>query len=453
MTERVSVVGLGKLGLCLAACFAKTGIETIGVDVEEHVVQSVNKGISPLVEPGLQELISSLGGKQLRATLSHQEAIDNTDMTFILVATPSNQDGTFSNRYVESTLQSLSQALARNGKAHHLFVISSTVAPGSTENSFVPLIEKHSKRTLHSGFDVCYDPDFVALGDVVRGFLEPELIVIGETRQEAGERLEALHGKVCQNHPHIARMSIISAELAKVSLNAYITLKISFANVLANICEKVPGADVDAITRAIGVDKRISPYYFNGGLSFGGTCFPRDTKAFIALCKKHLQNAELIETVERVNEFQDQHLAELVLEQAAAMRGKSVGILGLSFKANTPVITESPAIKLITRLLKHDLRIVVYDPLAMGNTKALFNEQIEYVSSAKECLECASYCVITNRLDEYRLAAENYASDRPLTILDCWRLLDPAKLSHRIRYIAWGYAPQTSPGRAEAAAG
>ena len=446
MVNIVSVVGLGQLGLCLAACFAEKGFDTIGVDLEERVVNSVNSGVSPIVEPGLGELISKLGGTKLRATLSHKEAIGETDVTFVVVATPSNPDGSFSNRYVEAALGSLSTAFRESEKKYHLFVISSTVVPGSTEGSFIPLIEKVSRRKLNADFGVCYDPDFVALGEVIKGYLRPELVVIGESSKRAGDQVEAIRRRVCENEPHIARMSIVSAEIAKVSLNSYITLKISFANMLANICEEIPGADVDAITEAIGVDKRISPYYFRGGLSFGGTCFPRDTGAFIAVADQYGNDADLIKAVEKVNKYQDQHLVDVVMRHVATLESRTVGILGLSFKPNTPVITESPAIKLIGELLKHDLRIVVYDPLSIENTKALFNEAIEYVSSAEECLAQSSLCVITHRSDEFKLAVESYLPTAPLTLVDGWRMIDPDRLDKRVKYVPLGRALWTNDG-------
>ena len=440
MTERISVVGLGKLGLPLAACLADRGFETLGVDMQERIVNAVNNGVAPIVEPGLQEIIATVGGKQLRATLDHQKAIENTDITVILVATPSNPDGSFSNRYVESALRSLATAFRESKKEYHLFVISSTVMPGSMEGSFIPLIEQVSGRTLDRDFGVCYDPDFVALGNVINDFLNPDLVVIGESSPQAGERMEAVHRKLCLNEPHIGRMSIISAEIAKVSLNAYITLKISYANMLANLCEQIPGADVDAITQTIGMDKRIAPYYFRGGLSFGGTCFPRDTWAFIKLAERNGNEATLVRAVEQVNEYQDKHLVKVVLREVAACgnASKTVGILGLAFKPDTPVITASPSIRLIEELLKHDLRVIAYDPLATENTKSLFNDSIDYAGSAQECLAQSGVSVVTHRSPELKQAIENYVADSPLTLIDGWRMVDPAQLDQQVRYVPLG---------------
>lgn len=438
MSERISLVGLGKLGLCLAACYADAGYEVLGVDIEEQVVDSINRGVAPLQEPGLDELIAKYGGKQLRATTNHKEAIETTDITIILVATPSNPDGSFSNRHVEAALEALATTYGKSKKTRHLFIISSTIMPGSIEESFIPIIEKYSGKKFNLDFGVCFDPDFVALGNVVKGFKRPDLVIIGESAPEYGKQVEALHHKMCENEPVVSHMSLTSAEIAKVCLNAYITTKISFANSVANLCEKIPGADVDAITKAIGADRRISPYYFQGGLSFGGTCFPRDTKAYITMGNKCNIQIELLQAVERVNKYQDQHLAEMVLREALKGGHRSVGILGLAFTPNTPVVTESPAIKLIRELLKNDLRVVAYDPLAISSAKAILGSAIEYVHSAESCLKQARLCVVTLRLAEFTQALENYAPPDPLTIIDCWRIVDPSKLNRQINYIALG---------------
>ena len=447
MIERISLVGMGKLGLCLASCFAEKGFLTIGVDTEEGVVDHVNRGLAPWHEPGLDEMLARHGGKTLRATRHHSEAIEQTDITFILVPTPSNSDGSFSNRFIESSLRSLSESLKASKKEYHLFVISSTVMPGSTDEKFIPILEKVSGRKLNIGFGVCYDPDFVALGNVIKGFLRPDLVVIGETSSAAGAKVEAIHRRMCENEPIISHMSIINAEMAKVCLNAYITLKISFANSIANLCERIPGADVDAITKAIGADKRISPYYFQGGLAFGGTCFPRDTRAYITLADKYNVQAGLIRATEHVNQYQNRHLLEVILGAMDTRENKTVGMLGLSFTMNTPTVTESPAIKLINELLKKDLRVVAYDPVAIDEARRVFGSAVEYVHSPHSCLSNADIAIITLRYPEIKKAIEDYIPINSLTLVDCWRLIDPTKLNDRIQYVPLGrsLSPETYP--------
>ena len=442
MKDSVSVVGLGKLGQPLAACFAARGFETIGVDIDERVVNSINRGVATVIEPGLQELIVT-AGRRLRATRNHEEAISKTNVTFILVATPSDPDGNFSNKYLESALKPLATSLRDNSKEYHLFVVNSTVMPGSTEESLIPIIEEHSGRKLNIGFGVCYCPELIALGSAIRDFLNPDFVVIGQSNDRDGDRVASIYKRLCENDPPIFQMPIIDAEITKVSLNCYLTLKISFANSLANICEKVPGADVDVITEALGADKRILPYYLRGGLSFGGTCFPRDTKAFIAFARRLGNDAELIRAVEKVNEFQDQHLAEVVLSHVASTSDKKVSILGLAFKPNTPVIVESPAIKCINELLERGVEVSVYDPLAMENTRAVFGDRIKYAASTRDCISQSSVCVITTPSEEFRHIDDSYIAHNPTTIIDCWRIVEPARLGKRTKYVALGRSGST----------
>lgn len=441
MADSVSVVGLGKLGLGLALCFATSGIKTLGVDVNEDVVNAINDGSSPIIEPGYQELISELG-TNFRATMSHAEAIEKTDFTFILVATPSIGDGRFSNRYVKSALRSLAEAFGKSKKAYHLFVISSTVVPGSTEKTFIPLIEQFSGRKYRKDFDVCFDPDFVALGTVVKDFQRPDLVIIGESSAEAGERVAAIHRQMCKNDPPIHRMSLISAEVAKVSLNAYVTTKISFANTLANLCERIEGTDVDAITSAIGVDRRISPYYLKGGLAFGGTCFPRDTKAFITISRQFGIDPVLISAVEDVNNLQNRHLADIVREHLG--EEKKVSILGISFKDNTPVIEASPAVHLIQEMVIDDVDVTVFDRISMESIRTVFDDEISYATSVEQCLSSSPVCVVTLMSKEYKDAVESFVPALPIVLIDCWRQIDVEKVHENIRVVAIGRAAKSS---------
>ncbi len=438
MSKKISLVGLGKLGLPLIACMTKAGYETIGVDIAEHVVDAVNRGECPIPEPGLGELIAKYGGKELQATLDHSRAMKETDVTYILTATPSNPDGSFSNRHVEAALTSLAKAFAEVDKDYHLFVISSTVVPGSTLGSFIPLIEELSGKKLGQDFGVAFDPDFVALGNVVKDFLNPDLVIIGQTDDKAGSIVEEIHHRVCENEPKVSRMSIVNAEIAKVCLNAYITTKITFANTISNLCERIPGASCDEITGGIGWDKRISPFYFSGGLSFGGTCFPRDTKAFKQIANRYGMEPTLIEAVDIVNDFQDQNLAERALKELEGCSNKTVGIMGLAFKENTPVITQSPAIKLIQALLDKGVSVVAYDPMASDAAKVLFDGQIEFVDSENAVMDMCGLCVVTLRSKQFKTAVEAFEPTEALRVLDCWRMLDVDSLHASFEYVELG---------------
>lgn len=434
----ISVVGLGKLGLPLAACFADSGFKVIGVDVNKEVVDAINQGVSPIIEPGLDDIISRLGGNRLIATLNCNLAMEETDVTFILVSTPSNNDGSFSNRYIEEALATLAIAFKKCNKQYHVFVISSTVTPCSTENSLIPIIEQYSGKTLNRDFGVCYNPDFVALGNVISGFKRPELVVIGESNPKDGQLVGRLHSAMCENAPPIKRMSIINAEMAKVSLNAYITVKISFANSLANLCEQIPGANVDEVTNAIGLDHRISPLYLKGGLSFGGTCFPRDTRAYISISEKYGVPSDLIKAADKVNRIQDEHLAGKVLDAAKSYKNCQVAVLGLSFKPRTPVVVESPGVKLVHRLLEQKIKVIIYDELAADQVRKVFNNDILYAESLPDCLRTADVIVVTHMSRTFKETIEHFSPERQKTIIDCWRDIDPSKLSDSFIHIPLG---------------
>jgi UDPglucose 6-dehydrogenase len=218
-------------------------------------------------------------------------------------------------------------------------------------------------------------------------------------------------------------------------------MKISFANTVANLCERIEGTDVDAITNAIGADKRISPYYLRGGLAFGGTCFPRDTKAFMTISRQFNLDPILLAAVEEVNIQQNKHLAVIVKNYLA--EENKVSILGIAFKDKTPVTEASPAINLIQELVIDDVDVTVFDPLAMENARTIFDDEISYANSIEECLASSPVCVLTLLSKAYKAAIESYSSDKPLTIVDCWRQIDANKISEKIKIVAIGRADST----------
>lgn len=444
MKRSVSVVGLGKLGSGLAAVLADAGMRTVGVDTCDELVRAINGGEVYDVEPALRTLIGRHGGKNLIATTRHADAIEGSDLSFLVVGTPSNEEGHFSNEHLESALAGLAGALSNSKKPYHVFVVSSTVTPGAIEGTLIPLIERHSGRKLNHGFGVCYDPEFVALGAVVRGFREPDLVVIGESEKRAGDEVEKIHRQICVNKPVIRRMSIANAELAKVALNVFLTLKITFGNLLSRLCEDIPGADTDVITDAIGQDRRIAPAYLKGGLSFGGPCFPRDTRALGALLRRHSLDAVLVDVLNRLNEEQDAHLLRQTLKAANEAGGGTIGVLGLSFKPGTAVITDSASITLIRSLVEAKRQVVAYDPHAIEPARAVFGDRIRYAASAADCLEASRVCVLVNTESAFRNAIEEYRGAEPKTVVDCWRYLEAARLPANVRSVELGRGPQVA---------
>jgi len=437
MNPTVSIVGLGKLGLGLATVFADAGFRTLGVDVNSELINKINAADGSGFEKDINELVGRHGGSSLIATHSHERAIRETDVTYVLVATPSDDQGHFSNTFLEQAFRSLAEKLASDSKPYHLFVVGSTVTPCAIEDAIIPVIESCSGRKLNEGFGVCYVPEFVALGAVVKGFRQPDLVIIGESDEQSGQRLETIHRKILRNSPAIRHMSIRNAEIAKVALNVFLTVKISFGNTIANLCERIPGADPDAIADAIGCDRRISPHYLRGGLSYGGPCFPRDTRALTALSRDHGYSPILIEATDKVNAYQDKHLLESVLRAHQEVPGP-IGILGLSFKPDTSVITESAALKLAHELVQRKIQVIAFDPLALPHVHHVLCDRIQYANSAADCLARSGVCVVANSERSYKEVVETFRPSEPKVIFDCWRLLDRSKLHENFYYQALG---------------
>jgi len=436
--SKLSFIGLGKLGACSAACFAYRGFQIIGVDNNIDIVDAINNGEAPVYEPRLQELMT-VSKNRFKATQDYEEAIKESDVTFLIVPTPSRKNGYFSDKYLQDALKHLSLALKKVNKEYHLFIVTSTISPGTLEGNLIPLIESVSEKKLNKDFGVCYNPEFIALGSVITGLLNPDMVLIGESNKVAGDKLEQIYNVFCENKPYIARMSIISAEIAKISLNSYITMKISFANTLSNICEVIPDADIDSITEALGADKRIAPYYLKGGPSYGGPCFPRDNRAFAAFAQKYGCDATLAKATDRVNQFQMDHLVKRVLAHITDSSSNNiVSVLGLSYKPDTPVIEESPAIKLIEELLKKDVEVIVYDQLALANARAHFGDSILYASSVKDCCLKSPMCIITTQTEEFKSINDSFIVHEPTTIIDCWRMIDSSRFSKKVKYVALG---------------
>lgn len=429
--NKISFIGLGKLGLPLATCMAKNGIKVVGLDINSRVVQDLNNVKAPFYETDLQNNIE-LAKDNAIYSLDYDLTKD-TDTTVILVNTPSNKkDGSFSNLYIEQALVETCKRLA-NKSEYHLFVISSTVMPGSIQESFIPLIESTTNWKLNQQYGLCYIPDFVALGTIIRDFENPEIVILGQSDDKAGDKALQIYSKVFVNNPPIKRMSLAEAEIAKISLNAYICTKISFSNFLSRVCEKFDGVNVDNITESIGIDKRISPHYFKGGLSFGGTCFPRDTWAFMKMSQKLGMNAYHIEAAEKINQEQDKHLLNKVLKAVSDNNlSNEISILGLGFKNNTPVINESASIKLIDKLLGMNYKIHVYDPIeeAVLNTKNVFSDRIVYHDTPQECVQKTKLCILVNNNKKYQNLLE-WIKDGFL--IDCWRSFEDK--NNQIYYI------------------
>ena len=307
---KVSVFGLGKLGAPMLATFAEKGLEVIGYDLSEKAVSEINDGFSSIVETDLQELLDR-NKARYNATNSAVEAVHNSEASFIIVPTPSGDDDLFINDYVIACIEDIGAAL-KSKDGYHLVVITSTVVPGATASVIQPTLEEFSGKKVGEDIGLCYNPEFIALGTVIRDMLYPDIILIGESDDRAGSMLQDIYEKTTNSDPICHRMNFNEAEIAKIAVNTFVTTKISYANMLADFCDKVGNADVDKVTNAIGDDSRIGRKYLKGGVGYGGPCFPRDNKAFAALGRKLGVNTNLASSTDNINEYQSERLSSFV---------------------------------------------------------------------------------------------------------------------------------------------
>lgn len=363
----ISFIGLGKLGLPLSTCFGKNGLKVFAIDKNEKLIEDLRSGTLSWTESGIQENLS-LSAPNMTYTDSY-DCISETSVSVVLVNTPSNaKDGSFSNIYVEQTLVEIAKRMRRN----HTIILSSTVMPGSILEDFIPLVENISGLSLAKGeFGFAYVPDFVALGNVIRDFENPDFLVIGCDSEKTFQETKNIYSRIVRNDCPILKRSLPETELIKVSLNAFITTKISFANFLGLMARRMSGdINIDNVTSAVGMDKRIGTRYFSSGVSYGGTCFPRDTWAFIKCAQKVGLESFHMFANEKINQLTDE---EWLAEIYRASKDRVV-LLGASFKPGTAVVTEGLTLKLIPSLLKRNFSIHVLD----DNAEALDNIRSQF---------------------------------------------------------------------------
>jgi UDPglucose 6-dehydrogenase len=420
-STRFSIVGLGKLGASMAAAIASRGFPVVGVDVVQQSVDKLNAGVAPVQETQLQGLISS-NRERLRATTSHQEAILGSDITFVIVPTPSDERGAFTLQYAQWAFREIGQGLAMKSD-YHLVVLTSTVLPGSTRFGLLPVLEQESGKRCGPDFGLCYSPEFIALGSVIRDFLNPDFTLIGEFDDRSGSVLEQAYAGVLANNPPCKRMSIENAELAKIAVNTFVTMKISFANMLADLCERIPGGDVDVVTDALGADTRIGRKYLTGALGYGGPCFPRDNVALSFLARALGTQADLAEATDARNRL----VAESVLHkvQSHITRGSTVAVLGLAYKPASVVVEESQGIHLAQAVSRAGARVVAYDPLAADSARSVLPEVV-ILDSLADCLAQADVVLVTTPDPVFRrLSVEDILRGKQhVTVVDFWRILD-----------------------------
>ncbi len=420
---KLSVIGLGKLGGPMAVCFADRGFEVIGVDKFPAAVQSLAAG--QITEPGMAERLQRCRHR-LELHSATEKAVRESQATFMIVPTPSDEKGDFSVDFVLDACGPIGRGLKAKDD-WHLVVLTSTVMPQDCRKRVIPALEAASGKRCGQDFGFCYSPEFIALGSFVGGFLKPDLVLIGESDERAGQGLDDIYRRLVENEPQFMRTSLVNAEIAKIGLNTYVTMKISFANTLARMCEQTPGAEAADVSQALGYDSRIGRKYLRGALAYGGPCFPRDTVAFANFAESVGLEAKLARTTHQVNLDQRTFLAGRVRE---LMRGKNrLGVLGLSYKPGTPVLEESPSIALLEDVTEFECW--GYDPMARPELATC-----RLAGTAEECVQQGELIVVITPWDEFKTLSPDLFQGK--TVLDCWGLLDRRQLPDSCEYSVLG---------------
>ena len=416
----VSIVGSGYVGTTVAACFADLGHDVVNVDVDEDVVAAINDGRAPIHEPGLDELLAEHGGEGLRATTDYA-AIRDTDVTFLALPTPSEDDGSIDLSVMKAGARSLGEALAEK-EGYHLVVVKSTVIPTTTEEVIAPLLEAASGETVGEEFDVAMNPEFLREGSAVADFRHPDKVVLGTTSDRADRRLSEVFDPLVETagDPHVVRTGIREAEMIKYANNAFLASKVSLINELANVCKEY-GVDSAEVAEAIGLDDRIGSRFLEAGLGWGGSCFPKDVAALIAAARAKGYEPSLLKAVVEVNDRQPERLLDMLRERVE-VDGARVAVLGLSFKPGTDDVRNSRAIPIIDRLLADEADVVAYDPVATDNMREHFPD-VTYADSAAAALDGADAAVVCTDWDEFAALDDEFDAMRGPVVVDGRRVV------------------------------
>jgi UDPglucose 6-dehydrogenase len=391
---KVGVIGTGYVGLVQATCLAESGNDVVGIDKDVRKIDLLESGRLPIYEPGLLELVMrNMREGRLRFTTDLAKGISGSQIIFIAVGTPQSEDGSAD----LSSLWAVGDALAETMDSHKILVIKSTVPVGTNKG----LADRIARRTRQS-FDVASNPEFLKEGAAVDDFMKPDRVVVGVRRPEVAEALQVVYQPFLRTERPFLVMSPESAEMTKYVANAMLSTKISFINEMANLCEKM-GADINDVRRGIGHDGRIGFQFLFPGAGYGGSCFPKDVRALIAMARKLSMPSEMMEAVDRVNETQKQVLIEKIRRHYGPdLKEKNLAIWGLAFKPRTDDIREAPALTLIEALLAEGAKVRVHDPEAMTNVRAIYGDRVVYCDRPYGALEGADGLAIVTEWQEFR---------------------------------------------------
>lgn len=391
---QICVIGTGYVGLVVGTCLAEMGNNVICIDNDKRKLDLLEKGIVPIYEPGLEDLIKvNVGEKRLQFSSDLKYGVENSQVCFIAVGTPQSEDGAADLQYVEAVAESIGKAI--NG--YKVIVDKSTVPVGTAER-VTAIIKKYTNHE----FDVVSNPEFLKQGAAVDDFLKPDRVVIGSNSQRATEIMQELYSPFLRTGNPVIIMDVKSAEMTKYAANSFLAVKISYANEIANICEAV-GADAEMVRIGMCSDKRIGSQFLFPGLGYGGSCFPKDVKALLKTAKDNNCDYQLLQAADDVNQKQRQIFIDKLLKRFGNnLSGLTFAVWGLAFKPKTNDMRMAPSITIINALLEHGAKVRAYDPKAFDLAKEIWGDKITYANNSYEALKDADCMLLLTEWNEFR---------------------------------------------------
>ena len=397
---KIAIVGTGYVGLVTGTCFAEIGVNVTCVDTNSEKIESLQKGMIPIYENGLEEMVlRNVKAKRLKFTTSLESCLDDVEVIFSAVGTPPDEDGSADLSYVLE----VARTIGRNMNQYKLVVTKSTVPVGTARRVRAAIQEELDKRGVNIEFDVASNPEFLKEGNAISDFMSPDRVVVGVESVRAEKLMSKLYKPFLLNNFRVIFMDIPSAEMTKYAANSMLATRISFMNDIANLCELV-GADVNMVRSGIGSDTRIGRKFLYPGIGYGGSCFPKDVKALIKTAEQNGYTMRVLRAVEDVNEAQKGVLFEKLMKQFNGdLRGKTIDLWGLAFKPETDDMREAPGLVLIDKLLKAGCQIRAYDPAAMNECKRRIGDVIYYARDMYDAVLDADVLMLITEWKEFRL--------------------------------------------------
>ncbi len=391
----IGIVGTGYVGLVTGVCFAEFGIFVTCVDKDAEKVRALRKGQIQFYEPGLEDLVKrNIKNGHLRFSTRIRDAVDSSLVIFIAVGTPPRGDGSADMRYIDEVVEQI----AGNINGYKVIVMKSTVPIGTCSRVRETISKKLKEKV---DFDIVSNPEFLREGSAIEDFMRPNRVVIGAESQQAAAIMKDLYRPLYLIETPFITTNIKTAELIKYASNSFLAVKISFINEMANLCEKV-GADVQMVARGMGLDRRIGPKFLHSGPGYGGSCFPKDTRALIAIADGHGVELGVVKAAVGANEEQKQLMIGKIRKGLGKIKSKKIAVLGLSFKPNTNDMREAPSLYIIDKLLKEGAAIKAFDPVAIADARKLLDKKVKYAVDPYDCVKDADAVVIVTEWNEFR---------------------------------------------------